>query len=70
MTRDRVLRVALVLAVLAAAGFLLRGYTTDDTYIHLRYAKHLASAASCRSIRAIPPTAARARSGCSGWRRC
>ncbi len=37
----RVLRLVLALAVLVTAGWLLRGYTTDDTYIHLRYAHNL-----------------------------
>ncbi len=37
----RIIRLVLALAVLAAAGWLLRGYTTDDTWIHLRYAENL-----------------------------
>lgn len=41
MTRTRLLRLVLAAAVLAAAGWLLRGYTTDDTWIHLRYAANL-----------------------------
>lgn len=34
-------RVACGLAVLLAAHLLLRGYVTDDTYIHLRYAENV-----------------------------
>ncbi|MBD3221461.1 hypothetical protein GF314_09480 [bacterium] len=34
-------RLALGLLVLVAAQILLRGYVTDDTYIHLRYAENL-----------------------------
>lgn len=34
-------RVAVGLVVLAAAHLLLRGYITDDTYIHLRYTENL-----------------------------
>ena len=37
----RIIRLLLALAVLVTAGWLLRGYTTDDTYIHLRYAHNL-----------------------------
>lgn len=37
----RLARLLLALAVFALAGWLLRGYVTDDTYIHLRYARHL-----------------------------
>ncbi len=39
--RARLFRVLLAVAVLAGGGLLLRGYVTDDTYIHLRYARHL-----------------------------
>jgi hypothetical protein len=37
-------KVALVVGMLVAIGFMwpLRGYLTDDTYIHLQYARHLA----------------------------
>lgn len=38
---SRRLRLLPPLIVLAAAAFLLWGYVTDDTYIHLRYATHL-----------------------------
>ncbi|MHB8078979.1 MAG: hypothetical protein ACYDIE_06975 [Candidatus Krumholzibacteriia bacterium] len=41
MDRARLLRLALAVAVLAGGGLLLRGYVTDDTFIHLRYARHL-----------------------------
>lgn len=41
MDRARLLRLVLAIAVLAGGGLLLRGYITDDTYIHLRYARHL-----------------------------
>ncbi len=41
MDRARLLRLALAVALVAAGGLLLRGYVTDDTYIHLRYARHL-----------------------------
>lgn len=37
----RLARLLIALAVFALAGWLLRGYVTDDTYIHLRYARHL-----------------------------
>lgn len=36
------LRLAVGLAILLAAHLVLRGYVTDDTYIHLRYAENLA----------------------------
>jgi len=39
--RARLLRLALAVAVLAAGGLALRGYVTDDTFIHLRYARNL-----------------------------
>lgn len=41
MTRARLFRLLIALGVFAVGGWLLRGYTTDDTYIHLRYARHL-----------------------------
>lgn len=41
MSRARALRLLLALAVLATAGWFLRDYTTDDTFIHLRYAQNL-----------------------------
>jgi len=41
LERTRILRLLLAVAVFAAAGVLLRGYTTDDTFIHLRYARNL-----------------------------
>ncbi|MCP4574512.1 MAG: hypothetical protein GY838_19345 [bacterium] len=41
MSRARTLRILLALAVLATAGWFLRDYTTDDTFIHLRYAGNL-----------------------------
>ena len=41
LKRTRILRLVLAVAVLAAAAAVLRGYTTDDTYIHLRYARNL-----------------------------
>lgn len=41
MNQPRILRLVLAVAVLAAAGWFLRGYITDDTYIHLRYAHNL-----------------------------
>ena len=41
MNRARILRLVLAVAILAAAGWFLRGYITDDTYIHLRYAHNL-----------------------------
>jgi len=41
LNRARILRLLLALSVLAAAGWLLRGYTTDDTFIHLRYAQNI-----------------------------
>ena len=39
--RARIIRLLLAVAILAASGWLLRDYTTDDTFIHLRYARHL-----------------------------
>ncbi len=41
MNQSRLIRLALAVAVFAAAGWFLRGYITDDTYIHLRYAHNL-----------------------------
>jgi|GEM_PF-910658 len=41
MGRARLIRLLLALTVLATAGWLLRDYITDDTYIHLRYARNL-----------------------------
>jgi hypothetical protein len=41
MTRPRFLRLLVALGILVVGGWLLRGYMTDDTYIHLRYATHL-----------------------------
>jgi hypothetical protein len=41
MPRLRLLRLAIALGILAVGGLLLRGYITDDTFIHLRYAQHL-----------------------------
>ncbi len=41
MNKARIIRLVLALAVLAGAGWMLRGYITDDTYIHLRYAHNL-----------------------------
>ena len=44
MSGERLERAGLLLAVLLAAGLAwpLRHYVTDDTYIHLQYATHLA----------------------------
>ncbi len=41
MLRGRWTGLLLALAVLAAGAVLLRDYQTDDTWIHLRYARHL-----------------------------
>ncbi len=41
MNRSRTIRLLLAMVVLASAGWALRGYITDDTYIHLRYAHNL-----------------------------
>ncbi len=37
----RIARLTIALLLFAIAGWLLRGYVTDDTFIHLRYARHL-----------------------------
>jgi len=37
----RVLRLSLAVAIMVAAGWAVRGYVTDDTFIHLRYAENL-----------------------------
>ena len=41
MTLDRILRLTLAIAIFAMAGYAMRGYITDDTFIHLRYAENL-----------------------------
>ncbi|MCP4292514.1 MAG: hypothetical protein GY780_11860 [bacterium] len=41
MNRARIIRLLLAATLMAAAGWVLRGYITDDTYIHLRYAQNL-----------------------------
>lgn len=41
MTRYRTIRLLLAVAILATSGWFLRDYTTDDTFIHLRYAHNL-----------------------------
>ena len=41
MRRSRFIRIILALVVFGTAGFLLRGYITDDTFIHLRYVDNL-----------------------------
>ena len=41
MTRSRILRIFFALLVFGTAGYLLRGYITDDTFIHLRYVENL-----------------------------
>ena len=41
MRTYRVIRIIVVLAVFGAAGYLLRGYITDDTFIHLRFVENL-----------------------------
>jgi hypothetical protein len=41
VNRHRILRLALALCLFGFGGWLLRGYVTDDTYIHLRYAQNL-----------------------------
>jgi len=42
---DRARALALALAIAACAMIPVRGYLTDDTFIHLQYARHLASGA-------------------------
>jgi hypothetical protein len=37
----RILRFSVAVAIFMSAGWLMRGYVTDDTYIHLRYAENL-----------------------------
>jgi len=39
MDRPRLLRLALAVAIVAAGGLLLRGYVTDDTFIHWDFVK-------------------------------
>ena len=41
MKRSRALRLTVALLVFGTVGFLLRGYVTDDTFIHLRYLENL-----------------------------
>lgn len=41
MIGQRILRLVIALSLFALGGWLLRGYVTDDTYIHLRYAQNL-----------------------------
>ncbi len=41
MRSARIIRLCLALAIYAAAGWAMRGYITDDTFIHLRYAENL-----------------------------
>jgi hypothetical protein len=41
MNRKRIIRLLVTLAIFGVAGFFLRGYTTDDTFIHLRYARNM-----------------------------
>ena len=41
MSGHRLLRLICALTVFGLAGYLLRGYITDDTFIHLRYAENL-----------------------------
>jgi hypothetical protein len=41
MTRSRILRIFFALVVFGTAGYLLRGYITDDTFIHFRYVENL-----------------------------
>ena len=41
MNGMRILRLVIALTLFAGAGWLLRGYVTDDTFIHLRYARNL-----------------------------
>lgn len=41
MNRNRALRLLFALLVFGTAGYLMRGYVTDDTFIHLRYVDNL-----------------------------
>ncbi|MEN8006687.1 MAG: hypothetical protein ABFS42_06695 [Candidatus Krumholzibacteriota bacterium] len=41
MRSSRALRLIVAIAVFGTVGFLLRGYVTDDTFIHLRYLQNL-----------------------------
>jgi len=41
MLSSRTIRLLVAFVVFAIAGYLLRGYTTDDTFIHLRYVDNL-----------------------------
>ncbi len=41
MKPARILRLLIAIALLAVAGYAMRGYITDDTFIHLRYAENL-----------------------------
>ncbi len=41
MRRLRIIRLLVALGLFACGGWLLRGYITDDTFIHLRYAENL-----------------------------
>lgn len=41
MNRNRIARLLFALLVFSLAGYLLRGYFTDDTIIHLRYVENL-----------------------------
>ncbi len=41
MTPARILRLSLAVVIFVTAGWAVRGYITDDTFIHLRYAGNL-----------------------------
>ncbi|MBU8870240.1 MAG: hypothetical protein KOO60_05110 [Gemmatimonadales bacterium] len=41
MRQQRIYRLVVALGLFAWGGWLLRGYVTDDTFIHLRYARNL-----------------------------
>ena len=41
MKRSRALRLIVAFLVFGTVGYLLRGYVTDDTFIHLRYVENL-----------------------------
>ncbi len=41
MNLARIIRLGLAVVIYAAAGWAMRGYITDDTFIHLRYAENL-----------------------------